>query len=111
MRFEIGDNTVRTGWLQAQFVNTFFNPPGPFMPKAFTAVEATWGDLGFLADGLGGGTLYAKIASGSATQVPEPATLATGCIALLSLAALRRRKQPAALPHGEGKETPRLPAG
>ena len=94
MHFEIGGRKVRTGWLQAQFANSFFTPPGPFMPKAFTSAETTWGVLDFFVtapNGIGDGFLYAKIASGSATQVPEPTALATASFAL-SLVAFRRRK-------------------
>jgi hypothetical protein len=80
MRFRVGGDALVITLLRARMPDTFFNSIAPFVPRAFSSSEATWSAPNF------------TVFSGSATAVPEPATLAASCFGLLGLAVLRRHK-------------------
>jgi hypothetical protein len=91
MRFQINGTTVETAILTVAFGDTFFGGQQPFFPKPFEYSHGNWSSLSFNIQSPAS-KLVATVLDASVVAVPEPATLALGSFALLSLAALRRRK-------------------
>jgi len=93
MRFEINGTSHQTSPLFVFFDSSFFNDPRPYVPKAFDNEDVLyWGTLDITRRTGPGSSVVATVVSGSATTVPEPASMALAGTSILSLAALRRRK-------------------
>jgi hypothetical protein len=94
MGFDLNGHAATMTGLRVHFHDrSFFTaalPNSIITPKPFGAGKAGWDTAAFLVSGITAfGTDDLSV---SARYVPEPATLATASVALLSLAALRRRK-------------------
>lgn len=91
MRFQIGGRRVDTSIPIVYLPDTYVSGQHPFYPKPVSYNDARWSVVSFTAFEPVS-AVDAKVVSASITIVPEPSTLALSSLALLSLAALRRRK-------------------
>lgn len=94
MSFDMNGRAATMAGLTVYFYDrSFFTtalPNSVIVPKPFRADEADWQAVTFAVEGITSFVIDGL--SASAREVPEPSTIALGSLALVTLAALRRRK-------------------